>query len=137
MQHRLILTILASTVFFFPNITNTTIYYQKAPKKPEIVEIQALITGYNTVIEQTDDTPCISASGENICGLENTVACPRFIPFYTIIRIYGEEYVCLDRLHEKYDDRFDINCDKDFDCPEKVFGTTTVEILQAFSLSTD
>ena len=73
----------------------------------------ATITAYNTVPEQTDNTPCISASGYNICGRSDVVACPRSIPLGTWVIIDNEYYQCLDRLALKYDDRFDISFDKD------------------------
>ncbi len=92
------------------------------------VEVEALITGYNTVIEQTDSTPCISASGDNICGKDNVVACPRKYPFGSIFGIRGREYVCLDRLAEKYDSRFDINCNLDFKC-SRIVSREMVKVL--------
>lgn len=84
--------------------------------------IRATITGYNTVPEQTDETPCISASGDNICGRDDVVACPREYPLGTKAEIDGEVYTCLDRTAEKYDGRWDISCDKDKVCPGIVFG---------------
>ena len=73
----------------------------------------ATITAYNTVPEQTDNTPCISASGYNICGRSDVVACPRSIPLGTWVIIDEDYYLCLDRLALKYDYRFDISFDKD------------------------
>src|SRR5467141_3847243 len=35
--------------------------------KPDIY-VETYVTGYNTVPGQTDYTPCIAASGANICG---------------------------------------------------------------------
>ncbi len=87
-----------------------------------------LVTGYNTVQAQTDSSPCIAASGENICGRRDVVACPRSLPFGTEIRIEGSTYICLDRLAIRFDNRFDISCDKDFECPAEVSGYKTVEI---------
>ena len=37
------------------------------PPKPDIY-VETYVTGYNTVPGQTDYTPCIAASGANICG---------------------------------------------------------------------
>lgn len=75
----------------------------------------ATITAYNTVPEQTWGDPCISASGDNICGKKNVVACPRSIPLGTWVIIDNRYYQCLDRLALKYDDRFDISFDKDIE----------------------
>lgn len=89
--------------------------------------ITAYITGYNSVPEQTDSTPCYAGS-EYICGRTDVIACPRWIPKGTIVEIDMKFYECVDRLAIKYDNRFDIFCDKDFDCPYKVSGIKKVAI---------
>ena len=90
--------------------------------------VLAMVTGYNTVPGQTDDTPCIAASGADICGRHDAVACPRRIKFGTTVEIRGTTYVCEDRLAKKYDTRFDISCDKDTACPSQVTGWTTIKV---------
>ena len=50
-------------------------------------QICAFVTGYNTVVEQTDETPCIAATGANICGRGDVVACPRNIRLGTLVEI--------------------------------------------------
>lgn len=92
-------------------------------------EVVAKITGYNTISAQTDSTPCW-AGGYYICGRNDVVACPRWIEKETWVRIDGKFYQCLDRLALKYDNRFDISCDKDMECPYKVTGIKTVEIYK-------
>lgn len=91
--------------------------------------VRAYVTGYNTVPGQTDDTPCIAASGANICGRSDAVACPRRISLGTFLAIRGVIYVCEDRLAKKYDSRFDISCDKDTDCPGQVTGWADIKIF--------
>lgn len=88
----------------------------------------ATITAYNTVPEQTWGDPCISASGDNICGKKNVVACPRSIPLGTWVIIDDTYYQCLDRLNIKYDDRFDISFDKDIQ-GAKEFGRQIKEVI--------
>jgi hypothetical protein len=95
---------------------------------PSYDAIRAFVTGYNTVIAQTDDTPCIAASGANICGRRDAVACPRDIDLGTVVEIRGTTYVCEDRTARKYNARFDISCDKNASCPSDVAGWTTVKI---------
>lgn len=90
-------------------------------------EMYSFVTGYNTVPEQTDSTPCW-AGGYYICGRDDVTTCPRAIPKETIIEIRGKKYECLDRTHTRYDNRFDISCDKDMECPYKVTGWTNVKI---------
>ncbi len=90
-------------------------------------QVLATITAYNTVPEQTDNTPCLGAGG-NICGRNNVVACPRSIPLGTWVIIDDTYYECLDRLAVKYDDRFDISFDKDIQ-GAKEFGKQNKEVL--------
>ena len=92
-------------------------------------DVRAYVTGYNTVAGQTDDTPCIAASGANICGRTDAVACPRRIGLGTILQIRGMLYICEDRLAKKYDSRFDISCDKNTTCPPLVTGWTVIRIF--------
>lgn len=92
--------------------------------------IRAHVTGYNTVPEQTDSTPCIAASGDNICGRTDVVACPRAYPLGTEVMIDGKLYRCLDRTATKFDGRWDISCDKDMKCPYLVAGIKDVLILE-------
>src|SRR5881392_1285736 len=49
------------------------------PPKPDIY-VETYVTGYNTVPGQTDHTPCIAASGANICGRRDAIACPPLLP---------------------------------------------------------
>jgi hypothetical protein len=91
-------------------------------------EVRAFVTGYNTVPGQTDSTPCIGASGANICGRRDAIACPRRISLGTTVEVRGATYVCEDRLAKKYDTRFDISCDKDMACPYQVAGWTMVKV---------
>jgi hypothetical protein len=96
---------------------------------PLFHDVYAYVTGYNTVPGQTDDTPCIAASGANICGRTDAVACPRHIGLGTLLDIRGMTYVCEDRLAKKYDSRFDISCDKDTNCPGQVTGWVDIKVF--------
>lgn len=69
-------------------------------------EFEAIVTGYSSTIDQTDDTPFITASGKEV--KDGILACPRKYPFESKFEIDGKEYICEDRLHIRYDDRFDI-----------------------------
>jgi 3D (Asp-Asp-Asp) domain-containing protein len=101
---------------------------QEAPRSPTIY-IDAYVTGYNTVVGQTDETPCIGALGTNICGRRNVVACPPMLPLGTMVEIKGKTYICEDRMAAKFRDRFDINCDQDKRCPYRVAGWESIRIL--------
>jgi hypothetical protein len=96
---------------------------------PLAQQIHAYVTGYNTVPEQASPTPCIAASGGNICGRTDVVACPRRISLGSFLQIRGATYICEDRLAKKYDSRFDISCDKDFACPYEVTGWADIKVF--------
>ncbi len=79
----------------------------------KIAGIVREVTAYNVgVREQTSDTPCIGASGRNLCELverDVSVCAANFVPLGTILKI--EEFgmcVVLDRLHRRYAQRVDI-----------------------------
>jgi hypothetical protein len=91
-------------------------------------QVRAYVTGYNTVAAQTDKEPRIAASGANICGRRDAVACPRGIGLGTVVEIRGSTYVCEDRLAKKHRQRFDISCDKDRSCPNQVTGWATIRV---------
>ena len=71
------------------------------------------VTAYNSEIYQTDDSPCITANGFNVCehGLEDTVAA-NFLPFGVKIRmpdIYGDKiFIVRDRMNARYNNKIDI-----------------------------
>ncbi len=66
-------------------------------------------TAYNSVPEQTDDTPFITASGTTV---RHGVVAANFLPIGTRITIpeyYGDQtFIVEDRMHERYSDRVDI-----------------------------
>jgi 3D (Asp-Asp-Asp) domain-containing protein len=66
----------------------------------------ATVTAYSSSPDETWGDPFITASGRRV--FDGLVACPRKIPFGTKVRIGDRDYECHDRLHPKYDDRFDI-----------------------------
>jgi hypothetical protein len=92
-------------------------------------DVRAYVTGYNTVAGQTDSTPCIAASGADICGRHDAVACPRGISLGTVVEIRGTTFICEDRLAKKFDTRFDISCDKDTACPPQVTGWVDIKVF--------
>jgi len=71
------------------------------------------ITAYSSTIDQTDDTPCITANGFNLCknNQENVIAA-NFLPFGTKIRIpkhFGDQvFTVQDRMNARYYYRADI-----------------------------
>ncbi len=74
---------------------------------------QHTMTAYNSEVGQTDDSPCITANGYNVCksGVEDTIAA-NFLKFGTKVKIpelYGDRiFVVRDRMNKKHPDRVDI-----------------------------
>lgn len=112
-----------------PTLPDRVVLQQEAPARNPDVYIDAYVTGYNTVVGQTDATPCIGALGTNICGRRNVVACPPMLRLGTMVEINGKTYICEDRTAPKFRDRFDINCDQDKRCPYQVAGWTSIKVL--------
>lgn len=83
-------------------------------KKKEIkTSFPSLITAYNSEVAQCDSSPCITASGYNVCkyGIEDTVAANhlRFGTKVKIPEIFGEKvFVVRDRMNSKYYNRLDV-----------------------------
>src|SRR5437764_8474277 len=58
---------------------------EEQPSRKLDIYIETYVSGYNTVAQQTDDTPCIAASGSNICGRPDAVACPPLLKLGTAV----------------------------------------------------
>lgn len=92
------------------------------------------ITAYTSDSAQTDGTPCITASGLDVCehGQENVVAA-NFLPLGTRVRIpelYGDRvFTVEDRMNERYYYKMDIWMEELEDA--KLFGVqyATVEVF--------
>jgi len=66
------------------------------------------VTMYNSLPEQTDDTPCISADGTNICELDYNVCATNAFPFGTVLYVDKlGECVVHDRMNKRYKERID------------------------------
>lgn len=87
---------------------------QKIAREKEIASKRKVtITAYSSTIDQTDDTPCITANGYDLCknNQENVVAA-NFLPFGTKVRIpkhFGDlVFTVQDRMNARYYYRADI-----------------------------
>lgn len=87
--------------------------YVQFNHKPKITKMKLYVTAYSSTREQTDDTPCIAASGYDLCAhnKENVVAC-NFLPLGTKVKIPQFDpdtiYTVVDRMHERFNSRVDI-----------------------------
>jgi len=96
-------SVLASTIVLTiaPRGRDTALPAVDSPK-----HFTAEVTAYSSSPDETWGDPFITASGREV--YDGLVACPRRYPFGTRFRIGSRIYACWDRLHERYDHRFDI-----------------------------
>ncbi len=93
------------------------------------------ITAYNSLPEQTNDQPCITANGFNVCehGLEDTIAA-NFLKFGTKVKIpdlFGDRiFVVRDRMNQRYPDRVDIWMLEKSDAIKFGLRRATIEVLE-------
>lgn len=79
--------------------------------------IKVLSTAYSSDVGQTDDSPCVTATGYDVCenyalyGAANTIA-SNFLPLHTVVKIpelYGDElFVVRDRMNDRFYNRLDV-----------------------------
>jgi len=82
------------------------LWYQTRADSDPVLRFRAEVTAYTSSTSETSGDPLITASGQPVG--KGVAACPRKFPFGTRIRIDGNVYVCWDRPHERFDERFDI-----------------------------
>ena len=87
---------------------------QKHLKYRDPLRVATVIaTAYSSTVDQTDSTPCITASGFNVCkhGKEDILAA-NFLPLGAKVRIpelYGTRiFTVEDRMNKRYDYRVDL-----------------------------
>jgi 3D (Asp-Asp-Asp) domain-containing protein len=92
-------------------------------------------TAYNSDPAQTDNTPCITANGFNVCkhGVEDTIAA-NFLPFGAKVRmpeLYGDRvFVVRDRMNSRYTSRVDIWMLKKTDARKFGVQKVVIEVLE-------
>ena len=138
MVTRLIIVIVLFAGFSFAHAdpNESTLLIQKNTRYIVRSETIRVVTAYNAGDpRQTDNTPCISASGENLCkalanGKKRCAA--NFVPLGS--RLYVDKIgVCLvtDRTNKRYHNRVDIAMQKDEFQKARRFGRQklTVKII--------
>lgn len=79
---------------------------------PARYEVYVDATAYNSLEAQTDDTPCITANGFDVCehGIENIIA-TNYLPLGARVRfpdLYGDKiFYNMDRMNSRYYQRVD------------------------------
>lgn len=69
------------------------------------------ITAYSSEIGQTDDSPCISADGSDICSLHEKgmrVCAANFVLLGTVLKVGGVDCVIRDRMNPRFKNRVDL-----------------------------
>jgi 3D (Asp-Asp-Asp) domain-containing protein len=107
--------------------SNMTVLSQTSgiSEKNQIIEVP--LTAYSSSVDETDDTPFITASGNYV---RDGVAAANFLPIGTkfkIPKIYGDKvFVVEDRMHRSYNYRIDLW----FPSKEEamMFGLRTAEV---------
>ncbi len=90
-----------------------------------------VITAYNSEAAQTDDDPCTTANGFNVCdhGEEDTIAA-NFLKFGTKVQIpelFGDRvFIVRDRMNKKHPNRVDVWMKERHDAVH--FGVKTAKI---------
>jgi 3D (Asp-Asp-Asp) domain-containing protein len=86
---------------------------RKAPEVDVVRTVTVVATAYSSTVDQCDSTPCITASGMNVCDRDTEdVIAANFLKFGTKVRIpelYGDKvFTVQDRMNPKYDHRIDL-----------------------------
>jgi len=93
------------------------------------------MTAYNSDPAQTDNTPCITANGFDVCkhNVEDTIAA-NFLKFGTKVRIpelYGDRvFVVRDRMNKRYSDRVDIWMKEKVDARKFGVKVAKIEVIE-------
>lgn len=90
-----------------PILKESSVSQDSANKSQKVVKI--LATAYSSSVDETDDTPFITASGSHV---RNGIIAANFLPFGTNVKlpkVFGDKvFTVEDRLKEGYNDRVDI-----------------------------
>ncbi|MFZ2189353.1 MAG: hypothetical protein WA057_04970 [Candidatus Magasanikiibacteriota bacterium] len=105
-------SILTPFIDIFRSDTSTEpVNFPIAEDKKPVKTVEVVATAYNSLVGQTDSTPCITANGHNLCkqyeeqGFGNTIAA-NFLPMGTQVKfpeIYGDKiFIVRDRMNARY-----------------------------------
>lgn len=99
---------LAFSIDHFTSLTTVTPAHAEEvmPPVPPVSTEFAIVTAYTSSVDETDDSPFITASGAHT--QPGTLACPAQYAFGTQVRIGDATYTCRDRMNVKYGNRFDV-----------------------------
>lgn len=117
----------SSTVVVIPN---------KTEKVEKVISTSLRkMTAYNSDVDQTDNSPCSTATGFNVCehGVEDTIAA-NFLKFGTRVRIpelFGDRiFVVRDRMHPKNNQKVDVWMKSHADAMKFGVKIAKIEVLE-------
>jgi len=103
---------------------------------PKVIKVsQHVITAYNSEVGQTDDDPCTTANGYNLCknNKEDSIAA-NFLKFGTKVRIpelFGDKvFVVRDRMNSRHATRVDVWMKNHSDAMKFGIKTAKIEVLE-------
>ncbi|MBI5254740.1 3D domain-containing protein [Candidatus Falkowbacteria bacterium] len=90
-----------------------TLAYLAQQEVKIVKKMKVVTTAYSSEPAQTDDTPCITANGYDVCAAnEENVVAANFLQFGTKVRIpslYGSKiFYVYDRMNPRYNSRIDL-----------------------------
>lgn len=107
-------TTTATTTITTTATTTTTATATTTKKVEKVIRTSThTMTAYNSEAAQTDDSPCITANGFNVCehNIEDTIAA-NFLPMGTKVRIpdlFGDRiFIVRDRMNQRHANRVDV-----------------------------
>lgn len=106
-----------------------------APQIKVIKVSTHVITAYNSEVGQTDDDPCTTANGYNLCknNQEDSIAA-NFLKFGTKVRIpelFGDRvFVVRDRMNTRHATRVDVWMKKHSDAIKFGLKTAKIEVIE-------
>lgn len=104
--------------YFLILLSFFTIQTAQAPTMPtghlpinedkQFYEKEVITTAYTLSPDETDNSPCVSASGRNLCLYPDNSVAYNLAPYGTAVEINGKIYQVWDRVSQKYNERVDI-----------------------------
>ncbi len=120
---------------YLPVVVDPKFHELSEPQYQVVRTTKHYITAYTSDAAQTDDSPCITANGYNVCegNNEDTIAA-NFLPFGTKVRIpelFGDRvFVVRDRMNRRFPNKVDVWM-RDYDqAIEFGLQTAKIEVLQ-------
>ncbi|MHB8903558.1 MAG: hypothetical protein ACYC40_00410 [Patescibacteria group bacterium] len=118
------------------NINASSTPSQNATSTPKVIRTSKhTITAYNSEVSQTDDDPCTTANGYNLCknNKEDSIAA-NFLKFGTKVRIpelFGDKvFVVRDRMNARHATRVDVWMKNHSDAMKFGVKVAKIEVLE-------